>query len=140
MAKMMHREARRPDRADVVGRLPGETQEACQRLACDGPCETVRAWCPDCDRETEHVRISPTFRECAVCGELSRTSRPFPCPWIRRHTAVGPVIRPDNATRINRGRRLDPATPLDLIAPRLHPFSYPGFRGFSLCFGVGKIF
>ena len=71
MAKMMHREASRPDRADVVGRLPGETQEACQRLACDGPCETVRAWCPDCDRETEHVRISPTFRECAVCGELS---------------------------------------------------------------------
>jgi len=49
-------------------------------IACDGPCETVRAWCPDCDRETEHVRISPTCRECTVCGELSADITSVPCP------------------------------------------------------------
>ena len=44
---------------------------ASKLVACDGRCTTVRAWCPDCDRETEQVRISPTCRECTVCGELS---------------------------------------------------------------------
>lgn len=31
----------------------------------------LRAWCPECDRETEHTIISPTCRECRDCGELT---------------------------------------------------------------------
>lgn len=31
----------------------------------------ILAWCPDCDRETAHRRLSATCRECTVCGELS---------------------------------------------------------------------
>jgi ribosomal protein L37AE/L43A len=56
-----------------------DTCDVAKLIACDGPCETVRAWCPDCDRETEHVRISPTFRECTVCGELSADITSVPC-------------------------------------------------------------
>jgi ribosomal protein L37AE/L43A len=39
----------------------------------------ISAWCPDCDRETKHTRISPTCRECTVCGELSADIVSVPC-------------------------------------------------------------
>jgi hypothetical protein len=38
---------------------------------CDGDCETLCAWCPDCDRETLHIRISSTCRECQECFEIT---------------------------------------------------------------------
>ena len=78
MAKMMHREARRPDRADVVGRLPGETQEACQRRAALGALRAGRA----CDPELAAVLLSTdetlgsgesVAAICAAVGQVGRT-------------------------------------------------------------------
>lgn len=40
----------------------------------------ILAWCPDCDRETAHLRLSPTCRECTLCGELSADTVPVPSP------------------------------------------------------------
>ena len=49
-------------------------------VGCDGPCSVLRAWCPECDCETDHVRLSPTCRECRECGELSADIVFVPCP------------------------------------------------------------
>ena len=38
---------------------------------CDGPCIQINAWCPDCDCEQVHIRISQFCIECCECGELS---------------------------------------------------------------------
>lgn len=50
--------------ADAAGMVP---------MSCDGPCETLRAWCPECDREQEHIRISEFVIECRECHELSES-------------------------------------------------------------------
>jgi hypothetical protein len=65
--------------------LPEDVQDEIRDWAtppkgCEGPCEIVRAWCPDCDRETEHVRICLACRECRDCGKLSADIVPVDSP------------------------------------------------------------
>jgi hypothetical protein len=56
----------------VAGRIRQQLMVRDPFRGCDGqPCSVIRAWCPDCDRETDHTRISATCRECRECGELT---------------------------------------------------------------------
>lgn len=38
--------------------------------ACTGSVVHAMNWCPDCDRNTPHVRVSAHCVECVECGEL----------------------------------------------------------------------
>lgn len=42
----------------------------------DGPCVSLGAWCPDCDCNQKHIRISEFAIECCECGEISETTEP----------------------------------------------------------------
>jgi hypothetical protein len=79
-------------RGPMLGTIVG-THNGYLRIRLDGDCRRavasyhptwelefmVDAWCPDCDRETPHRRLSPTCRECTVCGELSADIVSVPC-------------------------------------------------------------
>lgn len=51
--------------ANVAGMAP---------VGCYGPCVELDAWCPECDGERRHIRISQFCIECCECGELSDTT------------------------------------------------------------------
>ncbi len=40
-------------------------------LGCYDSCVGVVAWCPECDCERKHIRISQFCIECCECGELT---------------------------------------------------------------------
>lgn len=40
-------------------------------MRVQAPHQTAAAWCPECDRTTNHNVISPFLRECSECGEPS---------------------------------------------------------------------
>lgn len=40
-------------------------------MRVEAPQQTATAWCPECDRTTNHNIVSARLRECSECGELS---------------------------------------------------------------------